>query len=103
MSNAFVQPITYGRLSEILISLGFSRRDTSEYIVFQYPEYNALFALPITQPQEVARPAHLVAAQSTITASGVASARTFQRMLNSSALEDARVLSETTAAQSEAA
>ena len=102
MNNAVEQPITYGRLSEILIRLGFSRRDTTEYVAFKNPDYNALIALPVTRPQDLVRPAHLLAAQSTVTASGVASESTFQRLLHNGAKEDTRNPSET-APQSEAA
>ncbi len=45
-----------GRLSEILIRLGFVRRDTAEYIAFKNPAYDALIAFPVIQPQTPVRP-----------------------------------------------
>ena len=103
MNDVAHQPVTYGRLSEILIRLGFVRRDTAEYIAFKNPAYDALIAFPVIQPQTPVRPAHLLAAQATVTASGVASESTFRRMLASGVMEDARSLAETAVAQSEAA
>ena len=103
MNDVVKPPVTYGRLSEALIRLGFVRRDTAEYIAFKNPAYDALIAFPIIQPQEPVRPAHLLAAQATVTASGVASESTFKRILYKGAMEDAHILSETATAQSEAA
>lgn len=103
MNDVVNQPVTYGRLSETLIRLGFVRRDTAEYVAFKNPEYDALIAFPVLQPQEIVRPAHLLAAQATVTASGVASESTFRRMLYQGTIEDTRAVSEIAVAQSEAA
>ncbi len=81
MDEPTLEPITYKRLGDTLTALGFARSDTKDYVAFRNAEHNALIALPITEPEMPARPAHLIAAQSAVAASGIVSEQIFQQML----------------------
>ncbi len=74
-------PMTYGRLSEVLIRLGYARKDTPEYMVFKNPEADALIALPLTRPDEKIRPAHVLVAKVNAEGKGILSAERFLAMM----------------------
>lgn len=75
------ETITYGRLEQALIQLGFSKQLGPGYIVFHNDDHDATFVLPNISPSEKVRDVHLIAARQTIVGKGVADTRTFWQLL----------------------
>jgi hypothetical protein len=72
---------TYGRLDEVLRSLGFSARTneraTPKARVYQHDQSGALIVLPVLPEGEVVLPHHLITVQATLDDSGLATPAEF--------------------------
>ncbi len=75
------KPMTYGRLWEALLALGFTRIDTPENIVFREEPHDALLVLPIREPGLKLHFWHYAGGRSAVTKTGIASEETFEKML----------------------
>ena len=78
--------MTYGRLWDTLIALGYTRIDAPEYIVFREEEHDALIALPIREPDTKLHFWHHSSSRSNVFGRGVASKEVFERMLTKPAV-----------------
>lgn len=67
------QPIlTYGQLNSVLVSLGFERRETSDFTAYREANHDAMILLPVMEPNATVIDPHLVAVSNTITGKGIA-------------------------------
>ena len=81
MNDTITKPMTYGRLAEVLESLGFVRRDTSEFTAFYKAECDAIIGLPVLSPDEKIRSHHLLGIQADIVGKRIATAKRFAQLL----------------------
>ena len=68
-----VTKLTYRQLDQALTALGFVRRQTDEYTVYEGEAWDALIVLPVMNPRTVVGEPHLVAVRNTLIGRGVAS------------------------------
>ena len=65
--------LTYRQLDQALTALGFVRRQTDEYTVYQGEAWDALIVLPVMDARTVVGEPHLIAIRNTLLGKGVAS------------------------------
>jgi hypothetical protein len=74
--------VTYGRLEEVLLSLGFSFHGVEEKNkVFRHDQTGALIIYPEFPPDDPVLPRHLLLVQSILPAYGIADATVLSREL----------------------
>jgi len=81
MAEFTTEPMTYGRLNEALLALGFERRGATPYTIYDYGEEDAVIALPAVEADAKIRPAHQVVAASAVTLWKLASENEFVSLL----------------------
>src|SRR5450755_1975151 len=75
-------PMTYARLEEVLIKLGFTKQSTDEFVAFLHEDPESIFVLPITTASDTISDWHLLSAQKVVSTSAIVSPKTLHRMLN---------------------
>ena len=82
MLKESTKPMTYGRLNQTLRDLGFKKRQTTRFVVFQADDQEARILLPLTSPEDRISTWHLLSVQKTVAERKIATVGTLDRMLN---------------------
>jgi len=80
--NKSSKPMTYARLEDVLIQLGFKKRTTDEFVAFLHEDPESMFVLPHTSASDTISDWHLLSVQKVMSRSTFVSAKRLQRMLN---------------------
>ena len=74
------ETLTYERLSQALLELGFTSEPAPGYTLFRNEEHAATLVIPTVEASEQVRPVHFIAARETVVGRGVTDAATFDRL-----------------------
>lgn len=82
MPSVYSQPMTYQRLEEVLIDLGFEKTVGSNFVVYKNIRYGAVEILPHTNPEDELIPFHYLSVRQTLRIYGILTEQSLDERLN---------------------
>ncbi len=81
MSNLCSKPMTYKRLEEVLIDLGFVKTVGSNYVVYKNARYDAVEILPQKNPEDILSTWHYLSVRKNVVWKGVTTEQSLDERL----------------------
>jgi len=82
MSGEYSEPMTYKRLEEVLIDLGFVKTVGSNYVVYKNARYDAVQILPQKNPEDELSTFHYLSVRNNVKWKGVTTEQSLDERLN---------------------
>ncbi|GDX40261.1 hypothetical protein LBMAG21_05530 [Armatimonadota bacterium] len=82
MSGEYSEPMTYRRLDEVLIDLGFVKTVGSNYVVYKNARYDAVEILPQKDPEDVLSKWHYLSVRNNVKWKGVTTEQSLDERFN---------------------